>query len=102
VSAASRTLGVSSSDLNSSVQKFQTGQNYINIFDTTPGGIGLTISISERLNEIIRVAAQLSIECPNCREDASCYACLRSYTNQRRHDHLVRKSAREVLLNLLA
>ena len=102
VSAASRTLGVSSSDLNSSVQKFQSGQNYINIFDTTPGGIGLTISISERLKEIIREAAQLSIDCGNCREDASCYACLRSYTNQRRHDHLVREGARHVLLNLLA
>lgn len=101
VTAAARTLGISNSDLNSSVQSFSTGDNYINVFDTTPGGIGLTLAISERLSEILRVAAQITIECHNCREDSSCYACLRSYSNQRRHDHLVRSKAREVLVKLI-
>jgi ATP-dependent helicase YprA (DUF1998 family) len=102
VTAAARALGVSSSDLNSSVQRFETGFNYINIFDTTPGGIGLTVAISQRLKEILRVAGQLTIECHNCREDASCYACLRSYTNQRRHEHLIRSLAREVIMQFLS
>ena len=53
LSATARTLGISSSDLNSSVQSFNSNLNYINIFDTTPGGIGLTLSISQRLNEIL-------------------------------------------------
>lgn len=101
VTASARTLGISNSDLSSSVQRFSTGDNYINIFDTTPGGIGLTLAISERLSEILRVAVQITIECPNCREDSSCYACLRSYSNQRRHDHLVREKARAVLLSLI-
>ena len=101
VMASARTLGISSSDLNSSVQSFATGDNYVNIFDTTPGGIGLTIAISERLQEILRVATQIVIECPNCSEDTSCYACLRNYNNQRRHDHLIRNAARDVLLSLL-
>lgn len=101
VMAAARTLGISSSDLNSSVQSFATGDSYINIFDTTPGGIGLTIAISERLQEILRVATQVVIECPNCSDDTSCYACLRNYNNQRRHDHLIRTAARDELLGLL-
>lgn len=103
VTAAARTLGISNADLNSSVQRFGGSSNFINIFDTTPGGIGLTIAIGERLKEILRVALQLTIECSgDCPEGASCYSCLRSYINQRRHDHLARGKAKEVLTNLLA
>ena len=101
VTAAARTLGISNTDLNASVQRFGADANYINIFDTTPGGIGLTIAISERLKEILRVAVQIATECPNCQPNSSCYACLRSYANQRRHDHLCRALAGEVVLALL-
>jgi ATP-dependent helicase YprA (DUF1998 family) len=102
LSAAARTLGISSSDLNSSVQSFNSSTNYINIFDTTPGGIGLTLSISERIDEILELATRIANECSNCREDSSCYACLRNYSNQRRHDHLIRSLARETILNLMS
>lgn len=101
VMAAARTLGVSNTDLNTSAQRFGMDASYINIFDTTPGGIGLTLAISERLKEILRVAVQISSECPNCQPDTSCYVCLRSYTNQRRHDHLSRRLAGEIILQLL-
>lgn len=101
VMAAARTLGISNTDLNSSVQRFGSDANFINIFDTTPGGIGLTLAISERLKEILRVAVQISTDCPNCQPETSCYACLRTYANQRRHDHLNRRHAGEVLMNLL-
>ena len=101
LSAAARILGISSSDLNSSVQSFNSNLNYINIFDTTPGGIGLTLSISQRLNEILELATRIADECSNCREDSSCYACLRNYSNQRRHDHLIRSLARETILTLM-
>jgi superfamily II DNA/RNA helicase len=101
VMAAARTLGISSTDLNASVQRFDIDANYINIFDTTPGGIGLTLAISERLMEILRVAVQISNDCPNCQPDTSCYVCLRSYTNQRRHDHLSRRFAAQIVLSLL-
>lgn len=101
LSAAARTLGISSSDLNSSVQSFNSSLNYINIFDTTPGGIGLTLSISERINEILELATRIANDCNNCREDSSCYACLRNYSNQRRHDHLIRSLARETISALM-
>jgi ATP-dependent helicase YprA (DUF1998 family) len=101
VSASARALGISNADLNSSVQTFGGNVNYINIFDTTPGGIGLTLAISERLNEILLIATRLTTECPNCHENSSCYACLRSYSNQRRHDHLSRAKGRDVISRLL-
>jgi hypothetical protein len=101
LSAAARTLGISSSDLNSSVQSFNSSLNYINIFDTTPGGIGLTLSISERLNEILELATRIANDCSNCREDSSCYACLRNYSNQRRHDHLIRRLASKTISSLM-
>lgn len=102
VSAAARTLGISSSDLNSSVQSFNSSLNYINIFDTTPGGIGLTLAISDRFTEILEMATRIATDCSNCREDSSCYACLRNYSNQRRHDHLIRSLARETILTLMS
>jgi hypothetical protein len=102
LSASARTLGISSSDLNSSVQSFNSSLNYINIFDTTPGGIGLTLSISERITEVLELAARIANDCSNCREDSSCYACLRNYSNQRRHDHLIRSLARETILTLMS
>jgi ATP-dependent helicase YprA (DUF1998 family) len=102
LSAAARILGISSSDLNSSVQSFDSNFNYINIFDTTPGGIGLTLSISERITEVLELAARIANDCSNCREDSSCYACLRNYSNQRRHDHLIRSLARETILTLMS
>ena len=97
VTAAARVLGVANSDLNSSAQRYTTGEARINIFDTTPGGIGLAVAISERLDEIFAQAKRILRECPNCDEDSSCYTCLRSYSNQRKHDHLVRKHASLVL-----
>jgi ATP-dependent helicase YprA (DUF1998 family) len=101
VSSSARALGISNADLNSSVQTFVGDINYINIFDTTPGGIGMTLAISQRLDEILLIANQLTTECPNCHENSSCYACLRSYSNQRRHDHLSRFKGLDVISRLL-
>ena len=100
VSGAARTLGVSNGDLNSSVQRYVSGECRINIFDSTPGGIGLAIAISERLEEVFVQAVKLAQECPNCDENSSCYTCLRGYSNQRRHDHLVRSQASKLLQSL--
>ena len=93
VTGAARVLGVANNDLNSSAQRYATGESRINIFDTTPGGIGLAVAISERLDEIFAQAMKVVKNCPNCDENSSCYTCLRSYSNQRKHDHLTRSSA---------
>lgn len=100
VSGAARTLGVANGDLNSSVQRYSTGECRINIFDSTPGGVGLAIAISERLEEVFAQAIKLTRECPNCDENSSCYTCLRGYSNQRRHEHLVRIRAFNIVSSL--
>ena len=101
VTAAARVLGVANSDLNSSAQRYTTGESRINIFDTTPGGIGLAVAISERLPEILAQALKVVKDCPNCDEISSCYTCLRSYSNQRKHDHLTRSQAISTLNDVL-
>ena len=97
VTGAARILGVAGNDLNSSVQKYSSGESRINIFDTTPGGIGLALAIGERLDEVLNQALKVARDCPNCDENSSCYACLRSYSNQRRHDHLTRVGALDLI-----
>lgn len=100
VSGAARTLGVANNDLNASAQRYSTGESRINIFDTTPGGIGLAVAISERLDDVVAEAIRVVEKCPNCDENSSCYTCLRSYLNQRKHDHLTRIQAQAVLVGL--
>ena len=101
VVGAAWVLGVARADLNSSVQRYTTGESRINIIDTTPGGIGLAISISERLDEIFAQAIRIIENCPNCDRTTSCYTCLRTYSNQRRHDHLIRSNSLDLLRRLL-
>ena len=100
VTGAARVLGVANNDLNSSAQRYTTGESRINIFDTTPGGIGLAVAISERLDEIFGQSLKVVKDCPNCDQASSCYTCLRSYSNQRKHDHLTRKQAQILIQSL--
>jgi Domain of unknown function (DUF1998)/Helicase conserved C-terminal domain len=100
VSGATRVLGVANNDLNSSAQRYASGESRINIFDTTPGGIGLAVAISERMDEIFAQAMKIVKDCPNCDANSSCYTCLRSYSNQRKHDHLTRDHALDLILAL--
>jgi len=98
VSGAVRVLGVASFDLNSAVNsKDRFQEQRLMIFDTTPGGAGLAQALSERLNDVIEQAMQLSMNCPDCTPDSSCYSCVRNYGNQWRHEHLTRENASEVL-----
>jgi ATP-dependent helicase YprA (DUF1998 family) len=101
VSGAVRVLGVASFDLNSAVNsKDRFQEQRLMIFDTTPGGAGLAQALSERLNDVIEQAMQLSMNCPDCTPDSSCYSCIRTYGNQWRHEHLTRVNAQEVLAGL--
>ncbi len=100
VAAATRLLGVASSDLNSSSTMGQSSdQNTIVIYDTTPGGAGVSHAAVQRIDEILELAIKLC-SCEFCSEDSSCYSCLRTYSNQFRHDHLERGTAKQILLNL--
>jgi ATP-dependent helicase YprA (DUF1998 family) len=101
ISGAARILGVANTDLSGSTQHYGNGENRFNIFDTTPGGVGLSTAIGERIEEVIQSSISMVSNCQNCDENSSCYACLRSYSNQRKHEHLTRKQAILTLQKLI-
>jgi hypothetical protein len=101
--AAVRILGVSQFDLKSAVNTpARNAEQEIMIYDTTPGGAGLSQMIDKRLFEILREAQRIVSNCPDCNSvDTACYACLKSYNNQSVHEHLTREGALVVLESLL-
>ena len=70
------------------------------VFDTVPGGAGHVRRVRESLPRLVREARRVAQDC-DCAVTTSCYGCLRTYTNQRFHDELVRGDALRVLDELL-
>ena len=102
VSGATRILGVAPFDLGASVNSNGSGSEHrLMIFDTAPGGAGLSQAISSKIREVLREALNIVEHCRDCTEDSSCYSCIRSYGNQTRHEHLTRSGAVKVLNILL-
>lgn len=77
-----------------------TGSQTIDIVDTFPAGAGFARLIAESVDDVIASALDIVSSC-SCGEETSCYACLRSYRNQRVHDKLSRGAARRYLLALM-
>lgn len=99
--SASRVLGVASGDIASSVTISSTSSiKNILLFDTTPGGSGLSQSIAEKLEQVL-IAAERILESCECESDSSCYLCIRNYRNQSRHEHLSRTKGSEIIKELL-
>jgi ATP-dependent helicase YprA (DUF1998 family) len=94
-------LGIANTDLSGSTQHYGSGENRLNIFDTTPGGVGLSVAVGDRIEEIIQSSISMVENCQGCDESSSCYSCLRSYSNQRKHDHLTRSQAIDILRKLV-
>ncbi|OKJ88244.1 hypothetical protein AMK33_37680 [Streptomyces sp. CB02400] len=70
------------------------------LFDTTPGGAGNTIRIGEHLEAVVEAAVDRVDGC-ECGPESSCYACLRTFRNERFHELLSRREAM-VLLGALS
>ena len=66
------------------------------LFDAVPGGAGVTAKIVDDFETVLSEALKRVEEC-ECDSNTSCYACLRSFSNQRFHNILRRDSAAEVL-----
>lgn len=94
--AALPAIGVAQGDVGGSLSVSPAGLRSIVMFDEVPGGAGHTRYIRQHLRELVAAAIQRLDEC-NCGRDTSCYGCLRTYTNQRDHDRLVREPALDVL-----
>lgn len=72
------------------------------IYDSVPGGAGYVKKLLDKNSVIESLEAALhKIEQKCCDENTSCYNCLRNYYNQKFHNKLKRKYAREILKEVL-
>ena len=98
---SSRDLGINREELDGTLYVFSKGSSpAIVLFDAVPGGAGHCQRIARQLPALIRHAFRRADSC-SCGRDTSCYSCLRSYGNQRRHETLDRGRTADVLAELL-
>ncbi|MFJ3987680.1 DEAD/DEAH box helicase [Streptomyces sp. NPDC090032] len=93
---AATTLDISRDDIDGTVHTGPDGLPSLLVFDTTPGGAGNSVRIADHLVDVVTAAAVRVAGC-ECGQESSCYACLRSYRNQRFHDVLSRRDALSLL-----
>ncbi len=89
-------------DINGITYKNEDGIYEIIIFDNVPGGAGHVKRILERENlKLAFYSAYNKVNSNCCDEETSCYNCLRNYSNQRIHNELKRRYAKEVLKDVI-
>jgi ATP-dependent helicase YprA (DUF1998 family) len=95
--AATPSIGIAAGDVDGTLRSNGPGRApSLIIFDTVPGGAGHVRRFVARFEELTSAALRLVRDC-ECGEGTSCYACLRSYSNQSRHDDLARSAAAQIL-----
>ena len=81
---ASAALGIERDDVDGCLYPYGAGEQApaIILYDCIPGGAGHVRRVAEHLSGVLEEARDRVVACPHCDEDASCYACLKSYSNQ--------------------
>lgn len=96
--AASDVLRIDEKEINGCIQfvriNNEDGYNFI-LFDSTPGGAGYVSQLNNK-ESILHVLVSAYNRAKQCTcggpdGDSSCYSCLRTYRNQRKHDKIKRK-----------
>lgn len=84
--AACELLSIDPKDLDSTYRSQSDADVHgeLVIFDRVPGGAGHVEQIRRRLRDVLNATIERLRKCrnPDCAEDSSCYACLRSHRNQ--------------------
>jgi hypothetical protein len=88
-------LELSREDLEGALHYSDTGP-VIALVDAVPGGAGLVLALGEEFTRVVHAAVHRLQSC-ECDPATSCYACLRTYRNQRFHHELSRGAAARVL-----
>jgi ATP-dependent helicase YprA (DUF1998 family) len=97
---AANVLQIASGNIDATVTTYHTGRPTIDIVDTVPGGAGYARLIARSVPEVVEAAHDLVSNCV-CGSETSCYACLRTFANQRLHDKLSRGAAVSYLGSIL-
>lgn len=95
VEAASEELEINRDDISATLAR-KDSQIAMVLFDAVPGGAGITKQIVSQFERVLDSAIR-RVETCNCGADTSCYACLRSFSNQHLHEKLRRDNALELL-----
>jgi superfamily II DNA/RNA helicase len=78
-------LGIDANDLGATFNGWQDGAwiGELVIYDRVPGGAGHIERIVDNLDDVLRATLSRVEDCKGCSDaEASCYACLRTYSNQ--------------------
>jgi len=102
-SGAAEILEVPAADLSAAVTMGTRGLSQIVLYDNVPGGAGLVSRLDDPdlLLRALRAASERVDGRCGCRSEDSCYACLRSYSNQYAHGRLQRGAAYSFFEGLL-
>jgi hypothetical protein len=94
--AATQKLDIPRDDVKGTTRASAGGQGRsLVIYDAVPGGAGYARALRDALPKLFDEATRIVSECA-CGEETSCYACLRTYSNQFVHDQLSRRAAMDV------
>ena len=94
-------LGIDRADIDGTLNGGEQGRGELIIYDKIPGGAGYMRMIVENLKDVLTSARERTFNCDCPDEEASCYACLRNYNNQRSWEYLNRKVVCEWLEQIL-
>ncbi len=94
-------VGVTRDDIDGTLHRYElhAPQAFV-LYDTVPGGAGHALRLADELPALFEAALRRVSSC-ECGPETSCYACLRSYSNQYDHEVLSRGAAMEVLRRLV-
>jgi ATP-dependent helicase YprA (DUF1998 family) len=92
VGAAAEVLSIPLNDIAATYQNGPHGNAELVVYDRVPGGAGYVQRIVQDLRAIWESTLRRTRDCRNplCDPQGSCYACLRSYSNQFKWDKLSR------------
>ncbi|KQO65173.1 DEAD/DEAH box helicase [Curtobacterium sp. Leaf261] len=89
--AVSNQLEISRDNIDGVTDAFADSAS-ITLIDTVPGGAGYARLIAQNIDSVLARALQIARDC-ECGPETSCYRSLRTFSNQRLHDDLVREAA---------
>lgn len=100
IQGAADVLQIAATNIDGALTGYHTAAPTLDIVDTVPGGAGYARIIAAALPEVLHGALQRTSRC-ECGAETSCSMCLRTFSNQRYHDRLVRGAASDYLASLL-
>lgn len=99
--ASTIAVGISPNDVDGDIAPYSSEPaSGLVLFDAVPGGAGHASHLADSLKPLFEAAYRIVAQC-ECGAESSCYACLRSYRNQRHHDELQRGLAARVLAEIV-